>query len=452
MSAALNITFRAPHTGAASGVVPLGRKHFRLHAGPDGIPLPEVVLEQDQEGGGPAVVTVHLPARIEVRAESGSLIPAQLAYALQACWVPQEFAPITVDGPRTLSAEALLPTSLVHPDTAPTVTPDGEPLRLDVYWSVDYAGSQGAETAHGAVMLEFAPPGEAPGPAPQAPEEDDLLRLRDPAGTSHQHEFVVVDFGTTASTATLHDEKKVKQRLVDPAQAASLSAMLADLLEPPADAPPEWREEVRALLAGTVTLPREDGTGVPGSTALARVAEPGAADALMLRVESIREHAGPELRRWLNRRLHAGYSTVIGTPPLERHGIQPVGYPDGTGRSTHAPASAMLEADYLGEPVPEDPKARLFELCGDDTRGLTGIKRAALQLKPEPVAGSDLSAEHLTQHMYLLLVQGAEQATYNKALGTTSRMPTVVVTYPTTILPEVKDRLRSWSAVLWAAR
>ncbi|THA74358.1 hypothetical protein [Streptomyces sp. A0592] len=443
MSAALNITFRAPHTGADSGVVPLGRKHFRLYAGPDGIPLPEVVLEQDQEGGGPAVVTVHLPARIEVRAESGSLIPAQLAYALQACWVPQEFAPITVDGPRTLSAEALLPTSLVHPDTGPAVAPDGEPLRLDVYWSVDYAGSQGAETAHGAVMLEFAPPGERPGPAPQAPQEDDLLRLRELAGTGHQHEFVVVDFGTTASTATLHDEKKVKQRLVDPAQVAALSAMLADLLGPPADAPPEWRDEVRALLAGTVTLPREDGTGTTGSTVLARVAEPGAADALMLRVESIRQQAGPELRRWLNRRLHAGYAAVIGTPPLERHGVRPVGFPDGhTGRRTHAPASSMLEVDYPGGAVPEDPRARRFELCGDDTRGLTGIKRAALQLKPEPVAGSDLSADHLAQHMYWLLVEGAEEATYNEALGTISRVPTVVVTYPTTILPEVKDRLK----------
>ncbi|MFE1826713.1 hypothetical protein [Streptomyces yangpuensis] len=441
MSAALNITFRAPHTGAASGVVALGRKHFRLYAGPDGIPLPEVVLEQEQDAGGPAVVTVHLPARIEIRAESGSLIPAQLAYALQACWVPQEFAPITVDGPRTLSCEALLPTSLVHPETGPAVAPDGEPLRLDVYWSVDYAGSQGAETAHGAVMLEFAPPGEQPGPVPQTAEEDDHLRLRDLAGTSHQHEFVVVDFGTTASTATLHDEKKVKQRLVDPAQAASLSTMLEDLLGPPADAPPSWREEVRALLAGTVTLPRQDST-TTGGAALAGVADPGAADALMLRVESIREQAGPELRRWLNRRLHAGYAAVIGTPPLERHGIRPVDYPDGTGQRTHAPASAMREKDYPDATVPEDPGARRFELCGDDTRGLTGIKRAALQLKPEPVAGSDLSADHLAQHMYLLLVEGAEDATYNDALGTTSRVPTVVVTYPTTILPEVKERLR----------
>ncbi|MER7730200.1 hypothetical protein ABTX80_04895 [Streptomyces erythrochromogenes] len=444
MSAALNISFRTPHTGdAASGVVALGRKHFRLYAGPDGIPLPEVVLEQDPEGGGPAVVTVHLPARIDVRAESGSLIPAQLAYALQACWVPQEFAPITVDGPRTLSCEALLPTSLVHAGTgSAAASPDGEPLRLDVYWSVDYAGSQGAETAHGAVMLEFAPPGEQPGPVPQAPQQDDLLRLRDLEGSSHQNEFVVVDFGTTASTATLHDEKKVKQRLVDPAQVASLSAMLADLLGPPADAPPAWREEVRALLADTVALPREDSTTTTGSTVLARIAEPGAADALMLRVESIRQQAEPDLRRWLNRRLHAGYAAVIGTPPLERHGVRPVAYPDGTGRHTHTPASAMLEVDYAGGAVPEDPQVRRFELCGDNTRGLTGIKRAALQLKPEPVAGSDLSADHLTQHMYLLLVEGAEEATRTDPLGTVSRVPTVVVTYPTTVLPEVKDRLK----------
>ncbi|MER6482560.1 hypothetical protein [Streptomyces virginiae] len=442
MSAALNIAFRAPHTGAASGVVALGRKHFRLHAGPDGIPLPEVVLEQDPESGGPAVVTVHLPARIEIRAESGSLIPAQLAYALQACWVPQEFAPITVDGPRTLSSEALLPTSLVHPDAGPATAPDGEPLRLDVYWSVDYAGSQGAETAHGAVMLEFAPPGEEPGPAPQTPEQDEYMSLRDLAGSGHQHEFVVVDFGTTASTATLHDEKKVKQRLVDPAQSASLSTMLQALLEPPDDAPPAWREEVRALLAGTVTLPRRDSSGMTGSAALARVADADAADALMLRVESLREQAGPELRQWLNRRLHAGYAGVIGTPPLERHGIRPVDYPDGTGRRTHAPASAMREQEYPGAAVPEDPRERRFELCGDDTRGLTGIKRAALQLKPEPVAGSDLSADHLTQHMYLLLVEGAEETTFTGALGTISRVPTVVVTYPTTVLPEVKDRLK----------
>lgn len=445
MSTELTISFRAPHADPASGVVPLGRRQFRLYTGPDGIALPEVVLEQEGTEGS-RMVTVHLPARIEVITPSGGLVPAQLAQALADCWVPQQYTSITVEGPRTLSQDTRLPTALVHPTAGPAAAPGDEPLRLDVHWSVDYASVEHAGTAHGRVMLEFAPQGEEPAPAPPPEEDDEFLTLRDLTGSTHEHEFIVVDFGTTASTATLHDPTRIKAQLVDPAQAGSLTGLLTELLAPPADAPAEWRKEVDALLAGPVELPRRN-TEVTGTEALARLSDSDVADALMLRVEAIREQAGPELRRWLNRRLHAGYAEVIGTPPLNRHALRAVDYPDDSGRLTSAPASALRELEYADGTVPEHPRDRGFALCGNGpeglpgVKGLTGIKRAALQLTPEPVADSDMSADHLAQHMYLLLVDGAERTTFNPALNTISRMPTVVVTYPTTILPEVKEKL-----------
>ncbi|MEU3247546.1 hypothetical protein [Streptomyces sp. NPDC006875] len=445
MSTELTISFRAPHADPASGVVPLGRRHFRLHTGPEGTALPEVVLEQEGTGGS-RMVTVHLPARIEVITPSGGLVPAQLAQALADCWVPQQYTSITVEGPRTLSQDTLLPTALVHPPSAPPAAAGDEPLRLDVHWSVDYASVEHAGTAHGSVMLEFAPLGEEPSVAPRPEDDDEFLTLRDITGSTHEHEFIVVDFGTTASTATLHDPTRIRAQLVDPAQARSLTGLLTDLLAPPADAPAEWRKEVDALLTGPVALPRRN-VEVTGAEALARLGDSDVADALMLRVEALREQAGPELRRWLNRRLHAGYAEVIGTPPLNRHALRAVEYPDDSGRLTTAPASALREVEYAEGTVPEHPRDRGFVLCGNGpegvpgVEGLTGIKRAALQLTPEPVADSDMSADHLAQHMYLLLVDGAEQTTYNPALNTISRMATVVVTYPTTILPEVKEKL-----------
>lgn len=445
MSTELSIVFRAPHTDPASGVIPLGRRQFRLYTGPGGIALPEVVLEQEGTGGS-RMVTVHLPARIEVLTPSGGLVPPQLAQALVDCWVPQQYTSITVEGPRTLSDDARLPTALVHPVSGPPPAPGEEPLRVDVHWSVDYASVEHAGTAHGRVMLEFAPPGEEPGAAPSPEDDDEFLTLRDVTGSTHEHEFIVVDFGTTASTATLHDPTRIKAQLVDPAQARSLTELLRDLLAPPAGAPTEWRKEVDALLAGSVELPRR-GARLSGAEALARLSDSDVADALMLRVEAIREQAGPELRRWLNRRLHTGYAEVIGTPPLNRHALKAVEYPDDSGRLTDAPSSALRELEYADGVVPEHPRDRGFALCGNGpeglpgVKGLTGIKRAALQLTPEPVADSDLSADHLAQHMYLLLVDGAEQTTYNPALDTISRMATVVVTYPTTILPEVKEKL-----------
>lgn len=118
MSTELTISFRAPHADPASGVVPLGRRQFRLYTGPEGIALPEVVLEQEGTGGS-RMVTVHLPARIEIITPSGGLVPAQLAQALADCWVPKQYTSITVEGPRTLSQDTMLPTALVHPASAP---------------------------------------------------------------------------------------------------------------------------------------------------------------------------------------------------------------------------------------------------------------------------------------------------------------------------------------------
>ncbi|MEU1260027.1 hypothetical protein ABZ445_42815 [Streptomyces chartreusis] len=470
---ALEITFRVPNPAgeyAPSGVVALGRRHFRVYADQSGFPLPEVLVER--EPGSPGYVTVHLPPRVEVRAESGVLIPAQLAHALETIWVPQDYSAASVDGLRILSLESRLPVSLVYGDPrVADVFGSGHPtkLRVDVHWSLEYTGSAGADTTSGSVTLEFAPPGEQPPAAHEeaglASEDDEFLRLRSwqPAGENLQ-QFVAVDLGSTASTATLWDLGAITQRLVDPDQTASLGKLLSDLLSPPADAPPEWRKAVESITAGELVLGRRGGLRITGRQALSRLDDADVVDALMVKVEqTLHQDGRSTLWEWLVPRLFEGYARVMNTPALDRHKLRPVDYPNVSGERNVAPASALIERAPHGDSelslehpsgpdgtiVPHSgprPEERRFELRGesDGQTGasvITGIKRAVLQQQPPAVNGTDMSAVHLAQHLYLRLVERAEELMLRQPGSERPTVRTAVVTYPTTILPEIKLRL-----------
>ncbi|WP_031160884.1 hypothetical protein [Streptomyces durhamensis] len=481
----LEITFRVPDPAGASagapprgGVVALGRRHFRVYADQSGFPLPEVLVER--EPGSPGYVTVHLPPRVEVRAEPGVLIPAQLAHALESIWVPQDYTAASVDGPRILSLDSRLPVSLVYGDQRTAdVFGSGHPteVRVDVHWSLEYTGSIGADTASSTVALEFAPLGEQPPPAAQgwfsagsglaSEDEDEFLRLRPPQPTGENlQQFVAVDLGSTASTATLWDLGAITQRLVDPDQTAALARLLGELLSPPVDAPAEWRKAVESITAGELALSRRGGLRITGRQALSRLDDADVVDALMVKVEQILHQDGrPALRDWLVPRLFEGYARVMNTPALDRHKLRPVDYPDVNGERTRAPASALIEQAPVGDgglppgltPGSDGPAAvdatrpgdRRFALPGesqDENRPevtmITGIKRSVLQQQPPAVNGSDMSAVHLVQHLYLRLVERAEELVHRRPGRERSTVRTAVITYPTTILPEIKQRLQ----------
>ncbi|WP_406397227.1 hypothetical protein OH805_00195 [Streptomyces sp. NBC_00879] len=475
MSSALEISFRVPaHTGVAArpGVVALGRRHFRVYADEQGFPLPEVLVER--EPGSLGYVTVHLPPRIEIRAEPGALIPAQLAHALETIWVPQDFTAASVDGLRILSLESRLPASLVYGDPRIGVAfGSGHPaeLRVDVHWSLEYTGSAGADTAPGSVTLEFAPLGEQPpaqpGPGLVSEEDDGFLRLRpqQPIGENLQ-QFVAVDLGSTASTATVWDLGAITQRMVDPDQTATLAHMLGELLSPPADAPAEWRKSVESITAGGLVLGRRGGQRLTGRQALSRLDDTDVVDALMVKVEqALHQDGRPALRNWLVPRLFEGYARAMNTPALDRHKLRPVDYPDLNGERTMAPASALIERPPEGDggvlpghqsrpdgaAVPMDgirPEDRRFELRGecendasDAVTIITDIKRSMLQQQPPGMNGTDMSAVHLAQHLYLRLVERAEELVHHRPGREPSTVRTAVITYPTTTLPEIKARL-----------
>ncbi|GGU99031.1 hypothetical protein GCM10010260_39020 [Streptomyces filipinensis] len=472
---ALEITFRVPdpagipaEASAPGGVVALGRRHFRVYAGQWGFPLPEVLVER--EPGSPGYVTVHLPPRVDVRAEPGVLIPAQLAHALETIWVPQDYTAASVDGPRILSLDSRLPVSLVYGDPRTAdVFGSGHPtdVRVDVHWSLEYTGSVGADTASASVALEFAPLGEQPPPASRdgfgegpglvSDDEDEFLRLRPPQPTGDNlQQFVAVDLGSTASTATLWDLGAITQRQVDPGQTTALAQLLGELLSPPADAPPEWRKAVESITAGELVLGRRGGLRITGRQALSRLDDADVVDALMVKVEqSLHQDGRPALRDWLVPRLFEGYARVMNTPALDRHKLRPVDYPDINGQRTRAPASALIErASQSDGGLPPGslpgldatlPGDRRFELPGSlgepPAAMITGIKRAVLQQQPPAVNGSDMSAVHLAQHLYLRLVERAEDLMHRQPGHERPTVRTAVITYPTTILPEIKQRL-----------
>ncbi|MGX1884783.1 hypothetical protein [Streptomyces sp. NPDC055287] len=484
MSSALEITFRVPgpagsDPGASAhpGVVALGRRHFRVYADANGFPLPEVLVER--EPGSAGYVTVHLPPRVEVRVQPGVLIPAQLAHALETVWVPQNYTAASVDGLRILSVDSRLPASVVYGD--PRITDafgSGHPteLRVDVHWSLEYTGSAGTDTAPGSITLEFAPLGEQPptsaGPADwsgsglASEEDNEFLRLRPQQSTGENlQQFVAIDLGSTASTATLWDLGAITQRLVDPDQTAALAKLLSDLLSPPPDSPPEWRKAVESIMAGDLVLGRRGGLRISGRQALSRLDDSDVVDALTVKVEQNLQHDGrPALRDWLVPRLFEGYARVMNTPALDRQKLRPVDYPDVNGKRTRAPASALIERAPKGEeglppghlPGPPGPDGRVvprpedrrFELPSESQEAspapvttITGIKRAVLQQRPPAVNGTDMSTVHLAQHLYLRLVKRAEELMHRQVGQERPTVRTAVITYPTTILPEVKQRL-----------
>ncbi|MEO3978274.1 hypothetical protein [Streptomyces sp. CAU 1734] len=454
------LSFEVPDPGAvpAGYVTRTGDRSFRLYEYQRRYPLPVVVLHPAHEPGS-AYLGIQLPERLVVRPAPGTDLHPALPRALGTDWSSDREGAAKVAGRLVLVRDAWISALHVHWGGTPHgggARNPGEPLLVDTRWEIDYQGPAGRDTLSHSVQLEFAPPGEEPAAVPQSDPVPEFLPLREPSGTHHQ-EYVVVDFGTTASTVTLQNAAKLRRHAIDPDQCRALGAFLTELLtlpehrpdeperesDPGARVPAEWRAAVTALLEGELVLRGSTEERVTGHQALALVAEGGeeAVSALQLAVEQAYHHAGRELRSWLVPRLHAGYTRVTETPPLDLHELRPVGFPGADGSTTHAPPSCLVEVagGETEESAPAAPEHRAFRLA-DEQGAVSGLKRLVMRSKPPGVPGSDLSAVHLSQYLYLELVRAAERLTADTS-HPGSTIQTVIVTYPTTVLPEVKRRL-----------
>ncbi|MFE1923100.1 hypothetical protein ACFW91_11090 [Streptomyces asoensis] len=454
--AAPHLSFRSPEPAAAppGHVTATGHSSFRLHEHEGRYPLPVVTLHPDHEPGS-TYLHVQLPGRLTVRSAADTALPPGLARALQVAWSSDgDGRPVI--GDLDLVRDAAIETVLVHltprpRDAAPRGY--GESLYVDVFWEFDVQGPGGRTTVGSALLLEFAPPGAPPEQGPGDEPEPEFLRLREPSA-EHFHEFAVVDFGTTASTVTLQSSGKLERHSVDPAQSATMGRFLTELLTPGAvpqgapgggplrDAPEEWRDAAADLLARKLTVRGVTEEVMTGHEALALVSEGNedAVSALQLEVEQAFYRGSRELRTWLTPLLHHGYTAMTQTPPLRLHGLRPVPFVGENGRTTFAPPSSLVETESQGDDEePRLPENRTFHL-GDGPGAITGLKRLVMRAQVPGTPGSELSPVHLTQHLYLRLVEAAERLTADKS-HPGSTLQTVIVTYPTTALPEVRQRL-----------
>ncbi|MFD9721998.1 hypothetical protein [Streptomyces sp. NPDC059076] len=448
------LSFRVPDSPSVPSehVMRTGERSFRLFAYEGCYPLPIVTLHPDNEPGQ-AYVSVQLPGRLKLASVDGAELPHGLARALGVAWSAEGDAHRPVIGDLDLVRDAVVEAVFVHlgPRTAGSAarTPD-DPLYVDAFWEVDLKSAKGKSVVGASVMLEFAPPGEVPHTVPTTDEPPEFLPLREPSD-DHYQEFVVVDFGTTASTVTLQDTGYVERHPIDPDQGRALGRFLTELLTLPQaptepggseGVPAQWRTAVAEILDGNLTLRGSTEETVTGREAVAMVAEdnPEAVSALQLAVEHALHRGSRELRAWLVPRLHEGYTRVTDTPPLRLHELRPVPFPGPKGVDTFAPASSLVEiVDTVSDTSTGLPESRVFRLS-EESGAITGLKRMVMRAKLPEVPDSDLSAIHLTQHLYLELVRTAEKLTADKN-NPGSVVQTVVVTYPTTVLPEVKRRL-----------
>lgn len=460
------LSFRAPESSIAppGHVMRTGDRAFRLFEYEGCYPLPIVTLHPNHEPGQ-SYLGVQLPGRLKLAPVGTAELPQGLFRAVKGAWSAKGEAHKTVLGDLDLVRDAVVETAFVHlgprrPGSAARTL--HEPLYVDAFWEIDLKNAKGKSVVGASVMLEFAPPGELPEATPETDYIPEFLPLREPSD-NHYQEFVVVDFGTSASTVTLQDTGYVERHSIDPAQSAALGNFLTELLtlpddpaEPPGPGavPAEWRLAVTEILDGELTLRGSTEEKTTGRSALALVAEhhPEAVSALHLAVEHALHKGSRELRSWLAPRLHKGYTQVTDTPPLRLHELRPVPFPGPKGVDTFAPASSLVEVvDGAPDAVPGALESRVFRLS-EEQGAITGLKRLVMQARLPEVPDSDLSAIHLTQHLYLELVRTAERLTADKN-NPGSMVQTVVVTYPTTVLPEVKRRLgRLVRAALGAPR
>lgn len=434
-------------SGRRPGVIRLHGQVFRLHAIDGKYSLPLLVLET---GDGVPRVTLQEIAVTEVRNVTGA---SGLSTWLRDDWNGEPRTASVIEGRRQLLTDAVLPVAAIRRDLGRQ--PTGEPLHAEVTWRVSYEDATGRRTLSASVSLEFAPEGT---PVPLAESDDDGgkgKRLRDINGQELHPGFAAVDFGTSASTVTVYESRRMSAMAIDPDQADCLRENLLALLKdnPPAEdtaAADAWPRLLGQVVANVLRK-------APATVDLAEVttiddladrlqassdAERALLDLVCLAVENARIGAPVQLQEWLSPRLHDCYDQAFQVPALSQHSLKRV--PFGTGAEPfQTPSSVKVTSVDRFE----------IEFCDQAAADYPDAKRSIGKTAPLPgmadAAGNPLTTDDLIARIYFKLVTRAEEFSRfpdeqpdppppGKEIPALNEL---VVTYPTTTPPGTRDQL-----------
>jgi hypothetical protein len=434
-------------TGGRPGVTRPHDGVFRLYSIEGSYPLPVPVL---QTAEGIPRVTLQEVAIAEVRNATGA---SDLTTWLRYDWNTDPRPTSIVSGRQQMLTDASLPVRVIQRDLARQLS--GGPLRAEVTWKVNYGDAGGPRTLPATVVLEFAPPDEPP-PPPVPDAAPDGKRLRDTVGRSVHSGFAAVDFGTSASTVTVHDSRKMTSSTLDADQADCLREGILGLIKdnPPADDLDSARDWLRLLGLVVVDVLQKapatvDVAGVRTIDDLAErlraagAAEQGLLNLVCLAIEKAQAGISPKLQGWLAPRLHECYDRAFQVPALSQLNLKRVGF--GTGADRFQTPSSVRKA--TGTPVG-------LVFCTQSAADFPDLKRSLGKREQVPdlfdESGAQLTTDDLIARLYYLLVTRAEEFSAfpneqpDDPLPPLAGIPALnelIVTYPTTTPPTARDQL-----------
>jgi hypothetical protein len=444
MSASLELRFE---TGGRPGVTRVHGRVFRLYAIDGKYGLPMLVLET---ADGVPRVTLQETAVVEVRNAIGA---SDLSTWLRDDWNGGPRPAIVITARHQLLADAALPVAVIRRDLSRQ--PAGELLHAEVIWKVSYEDATVLRTILASVVLEFAPEGE---PVPPPTPDDDAAedpRLRDVSGRPVHAGFAAVDFGTSASTVTVYDSRKMTAMAIDYDQADCLREGILALIKdnPPTEDPATasaWRRLLEQVVANVLQKAPAtvDLAGVRtiddlgNRLSVSSAAEQGLLDLVCLALENAQAGMPPKLQEWLAPRLHDCYDRAFQVPPLSQLNLKRV--PFGTGAEPfQTPSSVRRVGDQTFELV----------FCDQAAADYPDLKRSLGKAAPVPGLSDGTrkppTTDDLIARIYLRLVARAEEFAEfpeepPETLPPLEEIPALnelIVTYPTTTPPNTRDQL-----------
>ena len=444
MSTSLQVHFE---DGGRPGVIRVSSRVFRVYAIEGEYGLPVLVL---QTADGVPRVTLQELSVVEIRNATGA---SDLSTWLRADWNTNTRPASIVSARVELLSDVLLPAAVIRKDLARQ--PAGEPLRAEIVWRAAFVDAEGAHTLAASVYLEFAPEGEPiPAVAPETRRES--RRLRDISKQVPHTGFAAVDFGTSASTVTVHDDRKMTASAIDPDQAESLREGIVALLTA---APPAEEQEAttawRRMLGQVVTDVRQKAAGIVEVTDVATIedlahrlraagsAEQELLDLVCLALENAQPGIPPQLQQWLDPRLHECYDRAFQVPALSQFNLKRV--PFGNGADRFQTLSSVRRE-------PGAPRGLVF--CDQAAADFPDLKRYLGKAAPTDGMvdedGRPLTTDDLIARIYYMLVTRSEEfsAYPDEPSDTPVLRPEdvrplneLIVTYPTTTPPSTRDEL-----------
>jgi hypothetical protein len=420
---------------------------FRLYETVGEYVLPDVVLRS-----APGVSHVELQ---EVGVSSvlpGDGARGQLAARISSTWnTVARSAHGPVAGSKELTKDVRLPVALVDPAVRETGDQQAELVAMWHYVFTDRTGVAAADNVQ--VRLQFMARNIAPPPMRPAKFEDPYaVQHHLPAALRHRGAeppymgFAAVDFGTSSCAVALNDTRKVRQRSIDPGQAARLRDELAKLLTDSPSAPldAQWATQLGELV--TDVRARFPDCDAPDAASLAaelngpRVAArnsgpiDGLVDAVCLALEG-RLDMSDQLADWLAPRLLDCFDRSFTVPNLGELQLIEVVFnreldlrdiPSSFRITQESPVEIELGAE--GPDIERGLKSKLFE--GEERSGLFGKD------------GRQATTDNLIALVYLNLATEAEEFARLNPEQPAERLTSIVATYPTTTAPSARRRLR----------